>query len=150
MAAQFGVLPDAAVSGTLTLGDNLVPSLPCLLCGCNLEKRTSKNGKPYFVCDACGIQLFVRRKQGIEKLCKLIDELQHQEIYLHTRTPEFLRILAILNEVSAIKAQIQKIMDNSFIFLNEEQAAAKEALDARLKTLVSKLQELAAHGDSKD
>lgn len=124
-------------------------SLPCFLCGCHLEKRTSKNGKPYFVCDACGIQLFVRRKQGIEKLCKLIDELQHQEIYSHTRSPELLRILAILNEVSVIKAQIQKIMDDSFIFLNDEQAAAKEALEGRLKTLVSKLKELAAQGDSK-
>ena len=124
-------------------------SLPCFLCGCRLEMRTSKNGKPYFVCDTCGIQLFVRRKQGIEKLRKLIDELQHQEIYLHTRSPEFLRILAILGEISAIKAEIKKIMDDSFIFLNDEQYAAKEALEGRLKTLIAKLEELAANGDGK-
>jgi hypothetical protein len=119
-------------------------SLPCFLCGRTLEKRTSKNGKPYFVCDACGIQLFIRRKQGIEKLCKLIDELQHQEIYTHTRSPELLRILAILNEISATKAQIKKIEDASFIFLDEEQTSAKRALEEHLKTLLSNLQELAA------
>jgi len=118
-------------------------SLPCFLCRRKLEKRTSKNGKPYFVCDACGIQLFIRRKQGIEKLCKLIDELQDQEIYSHTRSPELLRILAILNEISATKAQIKKIEDASFIFLDEEQTSAKRALEEHLKTLVSNLQELA-------
>ena len=39
--------------------------LPCFLCGAKLEKRTDKNSKPYFVCNPCGIQLFVRRKHGI-------------------------------------------------------------------------------------
>ena len=45
-----------------------MPFLPCVLCGGKLEKRVDKNSKPYFVCDFCGIQLFVRRKQGMELL----------------------------------------------------------------------------------
>lgn len=39
--------------------------LPCFLCTTKLEKRIDKNGKPYFVCNPCGIQLFVRREHGI-------------------------------------------------------------------------------------
>ncbi len=47
-------------------------AIDCILCGDSLEKRTDKNGKPYFVCDPCGTQFFVRRSQGIRKLEALI------------------------------------------------------------------------------
>ncbi len=47
-------------------------TIDCILCGDSLEKRTDKNGKPYFVCDACGTQFFVRGSQGISKLEALI------------------------------------------------------------------------------
>lgn len=124
-------------------------SLPCFLCERKLEQRTSKNGKPYFVCDSCGIQLFVRRKQGIEKLSKLITEIEKQQIYSHAQSSEYLRILAILNEISATKAQIKKIEDSIFLFPNNEQAAAIKALEEHLKSLVSKLEVIAAQADSK-
>ena|SRR5208337_2148528 len=118
-------------------------SLPCLLCGSKLEMRTSKNNKPYFTCDGCGVQLFVRRKRGIEKLDTLIKELEHQEIYSHANSPEFLRILKIKNEMSATKAEIEKIEDDIFMFPDPEEKAAIKALQARLQTLVSELERLA-------
>ena len=124
-------------------------SLPCFLCEQKLEQRTSKNGKPYFVCDSCGIQLFVRRKQGIEKLSKLIAEMENQQVYSRAQSSEYLRILSILNEVSATKTQIKKIDDSFFIFPDAEQAAARKALEEHLKCLVSKLEEIEAEADSK-
>src|SRR6267154_4952547 len=42
--------------------------LSCFLCGKELDQRMAKSGKPYFVCDPCGTQFFVRRRQGIEQL----------------------------------------------------------------------------------
>jgi hypothetical protein len=117
-------------------------SLPCFLCGSQLEKRNSKNDKPYFVCDPCGLQVFVRRKRGIEKLANLMNQLEHQEIYSHANSPDFLRILAINNEINAIKAEIEKITDKVFLFLNDEENAAIEALEARQKVLVSELERL--------
>src|ERR1700745_744954 len=104
-------------------------SLPCFLCERTLEQRTSKNGKPYFVCDSCGIQIFVRRKHGIEKLSKLIAEMESQQVYSRAQSSKYLRILAILNEISGTKAQIKKIDDSVFLFPNPEQAAAKQALE---------------------
>ena len=50
-------------------------ALPCTLCGKRLPKRIDKNGKPYFVCDPCGSQQFIRRAQGIENLNELIQVL---------------------------------------------------------------------------
>jgi hypothetical protein len=46
--------------------------LPCILCRNKLQKRTDKHGKPYFICDPCGIQFFVRRRQGMERLENLL------------------------------------------------------------------------------
>lgn len=114
-------------------------SLPCFLCGSKLEMRTSKKNKPYFVCDACGVQVFVRRTYGIEKLTTLLKELQHRDIYTRANSPEFLRILAINNEMSATKAEIKKIKEKVFLLMNNEEEAAVEALERRLKNLSSEL-----------
>ena len=37
------------------------------------EVRIDKNQKPYVVCDFCGVQLFIRGKQGIKRLDALIE-----------------------------------------------------------------------------
>jgi ribonuclease HI/DNA-directed RNA polymerase subunit RPC12/RpoP len=47
----------------VNVGVSEMPVLPCFLCGRMLEKRTSKALKPYFVCDVCGMQIFIRRKR---------------------------------------------------------------------------------------
>ena len=55
-------------------------AIPCLLCGKRLGKRIDKNRKPYFVCDPCGVQMFIRRPQGIENLDELIKTLGKKEL----------------------------------------------------------------------
>ena len=62
-------------------------------------------------------------------------------------TPEFLRILSIKNEISATKAEIEKIEDDIFVFPDPEERAALDALEARLKVLVSELEQF---GDDED
>lgn len=47
-------------------------SLPCALCSRSLELREDKNGKPYFVCDECGTQFFIRGATGKERLAQLL------------------------------------------------------------------------------
>jgi hypothetical protein len=49
-----------------------IDSLPCVLCHRLLGQREDKNGKPYFVCDECGTQLFVRGVSGRERLVHLL------------------------------------------------------------------------------
>ena len=40
---------------------------PCPICWQKLDVRTSKKHKPYVVCQACGMQMFVRTQPGIQK-----------------------------------------------------------------------------------
>ena len=51
-------------------------SFPCPLCLVPLRVRSSKKNKPYVVCDACGVQMFVRMKPGITRLASLMAEPQ--------------------------------------------------------------------------
>ena len=40
--------------------------MPCFLCSKELELRRDKHKKPYFVCDSCGVQIFVRGSDTAE------------------------------------------------------------------------------------
>jgi len=48
--------------------------IPCFLCGEEIEIKNSKKGKPYFICDPCGLQAFIRRDKGIERLKTWMEE----------------------------------------------------------------------------
>lgn len=43
-------------------------TLPCPTCRRELAQKESKKGKPYFVCELCGVQIFFRLREGIERL----------------------------------------------------------------------------------
>lgn len=77
--------------------------LPCFLCGAKLEKRTDKNGKPYFVCNPCGIQLFVRREHGIKLLDTLLSNSAKNELPFKQRAEELAKIQALLTEINGTK-----------------------------------------------
>jgi predicted RNA-binding Zn-ribbon protein involved in translation (DUF1610 family) len=54
-------------AGTV-LGELGEKEFPCPLCGAGLPVLASKRNKPYFVCNHCGVQMFVRWKPGIAHL----------------------------------------------------------------------------------
>jgi DNA-directed RNA polymerase subunit RPC12/RpoP len=46
-------------------------AIACFLCGRRVEIRLSKKGRPYFICDDCGLQVFIRGDTGIRRLKEL-------------------------------------------------------------------------------
>jgi DNA-directed RNA polymerase subunit RPC12/RpoP len=54
--------------------------LPCFLCHKQLDLRISKTQKPYFICEECGMQIFVRGKRGIKRLEQLLGGMNKQSI----------------------------------------------------------------------
>jgi DNA-directed RNA polymerase subunit M/transcription elongation factor TFIIS len=47
---------------------------PCCICETLLDVRETKNGKPYVICDPCGMQMFVRNRDGIGKFENLVGQ----------------------------------------------------------------------------
>ena len=118
--------------------------LPCLLCGTELEQRTDKNKKPYFVCEPCGIQLFVRGKHGIEKLARLMQNLSKREIPFRTHALRLFEIQAVVGEIDDIKREIKQL-DSSIDVLSKdkEKEKAQRLLNVRfLKALFAQLEQL--------
>ena len=46
----------------------------CFLCEREVDIRLSKKRRPYFICDDCGLQAFIRGDEGIERLIKIARE----------------------------------------------------------------------------
>jgi len=84
-------------------------ALPCFLCGKRLDKRTDKNNKPYFICNPCGMQVFIRRELGIQKLEGLLRNLQEGELSLKKHTAVLYQMQAILSEIDGLKTEIKRL-----------------------------------------
>jgi len=121
-----------------------MPFLPCFLCVEKLEKRTDKNGKPYFVCNPCGIQLFVRRPHGIALLNKLLADAARNEIPFKHRAEEVYKIQALLSEINGVKQQIERLQSQiKFLFRDDDKVRACNLLKTKLENLFKELEQLA-------
>jgi hypothetical protein len=121
-----------------------MPSLPCLLCLKKLKQRTSRRLKPYFVCNSCGVQLFIRREQGIEKLKELTDSMKMRELPTLKHAGALFEIQSLLAEIDGIKEEIKKIESpTGFFRRDKDKVKTRQLLKARLKRLYSRLEALA-------
>ena len=118
-----------------------MPFLPCILCGRKLEKRTSKkNGKPYFVCDSCGIQLYIRKKQGIELLEETFGALEQAQIPFRIHAHNLYEIQAQIKEIDGVKAEIEKL--GISYFFNDEKLRIRNSLKTKLQNLLFELEQM--------
>jgi hypothetical protein len=121
-----------------------MPSIPCILCGKQLERRTDKNGKSYFTCDPCGTQYFIRRKQGIEKLERLMSELNKHGVLIRANAQTLYEIQAILSEIEGLKSEIEKLGGQlDYFFPDADKVEARNLLKTRIQTLLSELEKIA-------
>jgi hypothetical protein len=118
--------------------------LPCFLCGAKLDKRIDKNSKPYFVCNPCGIQLFIRRAYGIDLLDKLLRNTAKNEIPFRQQAEEIYRVQALLTAINGIKAQIERLESQSGIFFRDkDKVLACDLLRVKLANLFKELEKIA-------
>jgi hypothetical protein len=121
--------------------------IPCVLCGKLLDRRIDRNGKPYFICDPCGTQFFIRRRQGIDNLNELIRTLRGQALPFHEHAKMLYGIQATLAEIRGLKKEL-KALDSGFnLFSNDkDKQRARKALRARIDRLLSDLEQIARRG----
>jgi hypothetical protein len=126
-----------------------VSKIPCFLCAEELAQRSDKNHKPYFICDPCGVQMFVRGRQGIKNLAQLIATLRERDFPFREHAHTLHEIQAVLTEIRGIEKEI-KAMDSVFdiLFTNEHKERARELLNKRIETLLGRL-DLIAQGRSR-
>ncbi len=125
--------------------------LPCFLCGNKLQKREDKHSKPYFVCDPCGTQFFIRRKQGIQRLDNLLRASERHAIPFEHAAERIFEIQALLSEIDGTKQQITKLNDEiDYFFPDQDKVRALEAIKKRLKEILKHLDEICTKRGSTD
>ena len=107
--------------------------IPCFLCSQELRQRRDKNSKPYFVCDPCGVQIFVRGRQGIANLAQLIATLREHDFPFHEHARVLYEIQAILTEIRGLNKEIKKLDSVLHIFSDDKgDTRARKLLNARI------------------
>ena len=115
--------------------------LPCFLCSADLEIRTDKNGKRYFICDECGVQAFIRRKPGISRLAKLVRQFKRAKSKNISDKKSPFEFCAILAEIDELKKQIKKLKAKSGLFsVDRDARRIAAALQERVNALLSMLE----------
>jgi len=105
---------------------------PCPVCGASLTLRVARTEKPYCHCDACGIQLFFRGKNGIRRLKTLLTS--------GVLTSGDSRATVLFNRVEQLKQQKSKLEDRrGLIFRNEDLENAIGVLNGEIESVRSEL-----------
>ena len=118
--------------------------IPCFLCSQELEQRKDKHAKPYFVCDSCGVQIFVRGRQGIKNLDQLLATLREHDFPFREHAAVLYEIQAMLTEIRGIKEEINKLDSLLEIFTDDKhKKRARKLLNQRIETLLRRLQQIA-------
>ncbi len=122
----------------------IMQTVPCWLCGKPLDLRVTKGGKFYLVCDPDGIQCFIRRAQGMERVKKLIKHLSQKDYQLQQHAESLFAIQGILQEIEGLQREIEKLEDKIGLFFpDKEVIRAQTALEERVGLLLSQLERVA-------
>jgi DNA-directed RNA polymerase subunit RPC12/RpoP len=123
------------------LGDLAEKEFPCPLCGAGLPILPSKRKKPYFTCNACGVQVFVRGKTGISKL----KQMANAGILVSGKKDSPMHGIVLLNRLEQLKLQKNDLEWKQGIFLKDQNVEnVIQTVDAEIKKIEGELADLAA------
>ena len=112
--------------------------IPCFLCGNPAELKQSKNQKPYFICEGCGVQAFIRGAKGIKRL----QEAMRSKTFNHMAT----KSTALINQMIRLKEKIEEIQKRqgplSLLIEDKELSLAQKALEKEMDKIKSQLNQI--------
>lgn len=127
------------------LGELEKKEFPCPLCGAGLPILTSKRGKPYFICNLCGVQIFVRGKAGITRL----NEMANAGILISGRRESPSHGINLLNRLEQLKLQKEELKGKrGIIFTDENVENVIRIVDVEIEKVQGELARIAIKTES--
>jgi DNA-directed RNA polymerase subunit RPC12/RpoP len=127
------------------LGELAEKEFPCPLCGAGLPIRASKRRKPYFTCNDCGVQIFVRGKAGIARL----NEMAQAGVLIAATKESASHGINLLNRLEQLKLQKHELeRKHGIVFKDENVGNALRLVDAEIEKVEGELAKIAATTES--
>jgi predicted RNA-binding Zn-ribbon protein involved in translation (DUF1610 family) len=127
------------------LGEMEEKEFPCPLCGEGLPARISKRQKPYFTCNKCGVQMFVRGKAGILRL----NEMANAGILISGKDGSTSRGISLLNRLEQLKLQKKDLSaKRGIIFTDENVENVIRIVDVEIEKIESELARITVKTES--
>jgi len=134
------LVPSSALA--TDLGDK---EFPCPLCGAGLPIRASKRRKPYCTCNRCGVQLFVRGKEGIARMHEMADA----GILISGKKESASHGINLLNRLEQLKLQKDNLNRKCGLFFREKDVEnAIQIVDAEIERVQGELAKMARTAES--
>src|SRR5262249_50640752 len=112
---------------------------PCPVCRMSLPVRFSQKGKPYCVCNHCGIQLFFRGKVGIQRLQLMLQPVEPVSEDFSNGTV----VVSLYNRLEELQKQRNTLeAKQGIIFRNQTLDNAIAALDGEIKGIESAIRKV--------
>lgn len=131
---------EPAASVPSSLAESLLgQAFPCPICGTGLDIRLSRKGKPYCVCDSCGIQMFFRGKTGIHRLRKILDA----RMLIVGKESETDQALVLYNHIQQLRGRKKQLEAKQGLILRDEALASTiRAVDKQIERVQGELEKL--------
>jgi CxxC motif-containing protein len=96
------------------------------------ELRLSKKAKPYFICDPCGVQAFIRKETGVQRLKGILGPIQ--ELPETIKSPnKVLESIKLIEELRGKYTEIENQEGITDLFITDEsRELQKAALQAEI------------------
>src|SRR5215470_11970342 len=119
--------------------DLLGRKFPCPVCGLGLDIRLARTQKPYCVCSTCGIQLFVRGKEGIGRLRKIF----HAQMLIVGNESRADTAVILYNRIQQLREQKAQLeAKQGLIFRDDDLTHAVRAVDNEIERVQGELEKL--------
>lgn len=130
--------------GRLTLR-TFLGTFPCFLCNQPAQVKLDRNNKPYFICEDCGVQSFIRRNKGIHKFKPLLDTSEAMVIIEPTDTAQ--DSIGMLDRITFLENKLKELHDKQSLwrqfFPDKRIELVEKAIKDEIKQLDKRLKHLA-------
>lgn len=111
---------------------------PCPICGLALQIRIARTAKPYCHCDPCGIQLFFRGREGIERLREILES----EMLISGKESKAGAAVLLYNRVQQLKAEKRDLERKRGFIRNTDLENTIAAVETEIERMQSQLEEI--------
>ena len=102
----------------------------CPLCWNLCPVKNSKKDKPYYICVPCGVQVFIRGKDGISRLADLSTDKELLSKINSKNFGDFQKLFQLKSKIEFLKDKIDELEEDSFfkLFDNDKETTLKSKL----------------------